>query len=317
MSEFTSSREKRRGRPRGYAPWRPQAKTKILLEQVDAVLVEYERQLPLTARQVYYRLVAGGFVEKTEQGYARLCECLVRARRAGLVPFSSIRDDGIFVYSPDWFADPQEFLEETVRRARAFRRDRQAGQRCRVELWCESAGMAPQLASVANDYSVPVYTSSGFCSLTAVRSVVDRARLQDVPTVLLHLGDFDPSGEAVFESMAADAVAFLEHDRVLHLQRIIPKRIALTAEQVQEFNLETAPAKHSDSRSARWQGETCQLEALAPDRLARLVRDAIVAELDPARLRREVEAEHENRIQLLRALPAGPVAEDEDEEADV
>ena len=44
-------------RPKGYAPWRPQNKTVRLIRQVKQALYEYQAYLPLTARQIFYRLV--------------------------------------------------------------------------------------------------------------------------------------------------------------------------------------------------------------------------------------------------------------------
>jgi hypothetical protein len=46
-----------RGREKGYAPWKPQKKTRVILAQVLEILDEYESELPLTARQIFYRLV--------------------------------------------------------------------------------------------------------------------------------------------------------------------------------------------------------------------------------------------------------------------
>ncbi len=43
-------------RVRGLAPWSPQTGTRELLDRVRAVLIEYEAHLPLTIRQVFYRL---------------------------------------------------------------------------------------------------------------------------------------------------------------------------------------------------------------------------------------------------------------------
>ncbi len=43
--KFTAGRENGRRRPKGYADWRPQARTRRLLEAVDAVLVDYEAHL--------------------------------------------------------------------------------------------------------------------------------------------------------------------------------------------------------------------------------------------------------------------------------
>lgn len=164
--------------------------------------------------------------------------------------------------------------------------------------------MMPQLARVAEEFSVPVYSCGGFASLPAVRQIVDRACARNVPTVLLHVGDFDPSGEAIFNHIAGDASEFLKDDRIINTLSIIAERVALTAEQVIEYDLPTSPAKTTDSRSAKWNGGTCQLEALPPDLLAKIVRKAIERELDVDLLADHDLLERLERVQLLRALPA-------------
>jgi hypothetical protein len=103
---ITTGRENGRRRPRGYIDWRPQAKTRALLDQVGEILVEYEDHLPLTVRQVFYRLVGAYGYEKTETAYKRLGDHLVNARRARVIPFESLRDDGVTVMQERWFAEP-------------------------------------------------------------------------------------------------------------------------------------------------------------------------------------------------------------------
>ncbi len=49
------------GRAKGFAAWRPQRRTEPLLLDIEAVLVEYREYLPLTVRQVFYRLVSKGY----------------------------------------------------------------------------------------------------------------------------------------------------------------------------------------------------------------------------------------------------------------
>lgn len=304
VAEFTARRENGRRRPRGYADWSPHAPTRALLADVEDVLDRYQDHLPLTIRQVYYALVGSERLEKTEQAYARLGEHLNRARRAGLIGFDAIRDDGVITFSADYFDGVDAFHEDTGRRARQYRRDRQAGQAQRLELWSEAAGMAGQLARVADDYSVPVFSASGFASLSAVRLIADRALRANGPTVLLHVGDLDPSGQSIFASIAEDAAAFVRADRTIHTTNLDAVRVALTVEQVERFSLPTAPAKPTDSRSRGWTGGTCQLEALPPDTLANLVREAIEDLLDLDLYDRQVRAEDEDRAELL-GLPRG------------
>lgn len=313
MTRFTSGRENgSHRRPRGYANWRPQRKTQVILDRVAAVLDEYADYLPLTVRQIFYRLVGAYGYEKTERAYARLCEHLVRARRAEMIDFDDIRDDGVTIIAQRWFEDPADFWDHTALQMQRYERNKQSGQPYYVEMWCEAQGMMPQLARVANEFSVPVYSCGGFASLTAVRAIVDRAQRRDRPTVFLHLGDFDPSGESIFDSMSDDAAAFLDRDRLMAVSRFIPERVALTADQVTDHDLPTAPPKDTDSRSARWSGETCQLEALPPDVLAEIVEESIEQWMDPDVLVGHRVSEKADRTELLRMLPAGDDAPEED-----
>lgn len=305
-AEITSGRENGHRRPKGYAEWRPQRRTRVLLEQVGAVLAEYEEQLPLTVRQVFYRLVGAHGYPKDERAYARLCEALVRARRAGLVDFGVLRDDGVTVMSTAAYGEREDFWDHVGAQIRGYRRDKQAGQHVYVELWCEAAGMMPQLHRVADEYSVPVYSCGGFSSLSAVRHIVDRVVKRNVPTVLLHVGDLDPSGASIYDAMTEDAMAFLERDALLRgVHRLEPVRVALTPAQVVDHGLPTAPAKASDGRSRNWQGGTCQVEALPPDVLAEIVGEAILCRLDEELVAEHVAAEDRDRSALFRELPRG------------
>lgn len=82
---------RRTTRVRGLAPWQPGHETRGLLEAVGSVLGEYRNFLPLTIRQVFYRLVGVHSYDKTEAAYGQLVETLNRARRAGFIAFNAIR----------------------------------------------------------------------------------------------------------------------------------------------------------------------------------------------------------------------------------
>lgn len=304
MSEVTAGRNTRR-RPLGFAPWKPRAAAELVLEQVSEVLDAYRDFAPLTVRQVFYALVGGYGFDKTEAAYSRLGDILNRARRAGLVPFDVIRDDGVVTVSADYFAGPADFWDYTAGRIRDYSRDRQERQPCYLELWSEAAGMLPQLDRVARDYSVPVYSCGGFASLTATYAIASRAIRRTRPTVLLHVGDHDPSGAAIFERVTADAAAFTRERRIVQTSGIEGVRVALTGPQVAAYGLPTAPVKASDSRSKGWTGGTCQLEALPPDLLAHLVRLAIEDRQDGTTLGSVIEAERSDRDALWRGLPSG------------
>lgn len=319
-------------RPRGFATWNPKAETVELLQQVQTVLDEYKDFLPVTARQVFYRLVGQFAYDKTEQAYARLCEHLVRARRCGMIPFSSIRDDGTSGGAPRIHADVAGFWKEVKSMSEHYSRNRLSGQTVAIELWCEAAGMVPQLQRVAYQFSVPVYSTGGFSSVTVTHEIAQRALLRDVPTVFLHVGDYDPSGESIFDAMSEDARMFtlmtmhalekrsddniaklmgLKGNAIRALKEHVqaglsidlrPERVALTEGQVERYELPTAPPKRTDSRTRNWIGDTCQLEAMPPDILAGTVKLAIEAHLDLDRYGEECDLEQADEETITRGI---------------
>jgi hypothetical protein len=305
MTEITASR-KTQTRNRGYiTDYRPQAKTEMLLADVSSVLEQYREYWPLTVRQIFYRLVGAFSYPKDEGFYGKVCHHISNARRARRIPFSAVRDDGVTVQNTRTFYDKNAFFGHVRELGENYYRDRMARQPYHLEVWSEAAGMVPQLASVVSaGYDVPVYSSSGFDSLTAKKMLADRIVSISKPTVVFHVGDFDPSGEAIFHSVEEDVRAFVESDRRDARASVRFIRLALTAEQVEDYNLPTAPAKASDSRSQKWTGETCQLEALAPDALAEILTGEIGEWIDYDQLERDEVLQQAERLEIAYSLPA-------------
>src|SRR5215472_19202246 len=132
ISELFGGAERTKTRPRGFARWSPRQETLELLARVNAVLGEYANHLPLTLRQIFYRLVGAYGYQKTEQAYERLGEHLVRARRARLIQMDAIRDDGGTVMRPTMWESAEEYLVAVRARAGRLMLDRTAGQKTRL-----------------------------------------------------------------------------------------------------------------------------------------------------------------------------------------
>lgn len=266
-------------RPRGFAPWRPRRDTLGLLDTIRGVLAEYGDQLPLTARQVFYRLVGAHGYDKTEAAYDRLCETLSRARRAGLIPFAALRDDGTIAREAPGWDSPAQFWQSVRRAAEQYRHHLSDGQPYYAELWVEASGMVPQAVRVAHAYGVPVYSAGGFNGLTDKYETAQRLAGQSRPAVILHVGDHDPSGCAIVDSLAEDIGAFvagLAPEVTLEF-----RRAAVTPAQIERYNLPTAPQKRADRRGEHM-ADTVQAEALPPDVLAAELTAAVeeVTDLD-------------------------------------
>jgi hypothetical protein len=149
---MTTNNETKRTRPRGFASWKPDPANHALVGQVRAVLLEYADYLPMTVRQIFYRLVGARNYEKTEKAYKRLAELINRARRSGMIEFAAIRDDGIDWRIPFCWESPAELVQSFINSAETFTLDRQEGQPVRRFVAVEAAGMAPQIEQITKPY---------------------------------------------------------------------------------------------------------------------------------------------------------------------
>jgi hypothetical protein len=259
-------------RPRGFAPNSPQDKTLKFIDQIKGVTALYS--FSITVRQVFYRLIASADYGKTANNYDNLGEIIGRARRSGLISMDDIRDDGFTQKVPSFYDDTDDFYATVHQAAKEIRFDRQRGQETRLAVWCEAAGMVPQLEMVAGDYGIQVLSSGGVDSITSKHMMAQEfAKYEKVE--VLHLGDYDPSGIHMFTSLTEDIQAFAEDLG----GNIKFTRLAVTPQQIEEMRLPTAPVKKTDRRS--FDGVfTVQCEAIEPDTLSRILRDAIIDRMD-------------------------------------
>ncbi len=301
-----------------YREWRPSSKSKIMLGRVKCILDEYAEYLPLTVRQIYYRMIAAFKYEKGDTFKDALYAMMVLARRAEEIPFWKIRDDGI-QGGGAWYS-LRTFLKGHDDELHTYATDQQIWQKVRMEAWCESAGMRPQIAKVCDEYTIPAYSCGGFNSLTSIRQVVqtvleeERARVEDGEpprkTVLLHLGDWDPSGVSMLERINEDVSAFLKED--MPGAEFIVVQVCLTEQQIKKHELPPEPLTTEDQRSLVWKKTDesgrkvkWELEALPPDVIADLLKEAIEENLGEYGLAmREVMLDQEELERAaLRSLP--------------
>jgi hypothetical protein len=79
----------------------------------------------------------------------------------------------------------------------------------------------------------------------------------------------------------------------------------VTPEQIIDLALETQVKKVTDNRAfGSRTTRTCQAEAIAPDTLAQIVRDAIESRIDRRALRRVLSREKRVRSELVEKLKA-------------
>jgi hypothetical protein len=222
---------------------------------------------PMTVRQVFYQATVHNLIEKTEKGYDKIQTDLTKMRRAGTLPYGWLADNTRWQRKPTTFNSPEHIVnsvKETYRKALwnevpAY-----------VEIWLEKDALAGVLYPVTEMYDVPLMVARGYASLSFLHTAAEYINELDVPTYLYHFGDYDPSGvnagqkiEQTLKEMAPDAEIHFE-------------RIAVTPQQIADWNLPTRPTKQKDPRAKKFgSADSVELDAIAPDRMRSLVEEAI------------------------------------------
>ncbi len=273
----------------GFMPYKPRKASRRILGHVREVLKTYSANVPLTLRQVYYRLVAThDEYPKNQAFYQKLSTILARARRAGLIDWAAIRDDGVSEhYCGDGFFSLENFKASVLQAAKSYSHSKWDGQTKQIIVLCEASGMLPQIVDAVGDYPAIVRSCGGMDSVTAKHGLAQLCALRD--TVILHVGDFDPSGLSIFHSIYYDVrqmvIDACDIDNI-ELPKFECKRVTILEEHVVRFGLLTGTIKSGDACKNWYPGingnpmATCEAEALPPDILQRLVRDAVEAEVD-------------------------------------
>lgn len=287
------------------------------IEQAEAICEEYAAQgLRLTLRQVYYQFVARGLMANKQSNYKRLGDILGDARMAGLFDWDHLHDRTRNLVDLAHWRSPAEMIAAA---AAQYRTDLWRPQRERVEVWIEKDAGIGVIEGVCQANDVPYFSTRGYTSISelwgAAQRVGDHLRRGSRVTIL-HVGDHDPSGLDMSRDIAQRLATFVLNDwhrefggssdsrairqsmrdGMRHLGskiedstptgREVPpwrvRRIALTHEQVLQYQPPPNPAKTTDSRFERYVQETgldesWELDALEPSMLANLIDENIQA----------------------------------------
>jgi hypothetical protein len=257
-----------------------------ILERAAAIVSDYDTGV--TLRQLFYRLVAAELLPNTQGAYKALSSHTAEARRQGAFP--DLIDRTRQIHRDVSFAGPEDarrFLFSL------YRRDRTEGQAFSLYLGVEKNGIVEQLRSWFGDYGVPILALGGYSSQSYVQNVAADVGEQGRPAVLIYAGDFDPSGEDIDRDFLARTGCFLE-----------TVRVALTPEQVKDYELPPQPGKETDSRATgfvRRHGQLLQVEldALPPDVLHSLYQEAVAPYWDMSAYLTSLVKEKEDRLCLV------------------
>jgi hypothetical protein len=276
-------------------PDKRRRRTKAQVETLDdQIMSALKADHPQSVRHVYYLMTNPRLsepVEKTDAGYSQVQSRITLLRRSGRLPYGWISDMSRRGYHVDTFDGASDFLRRV---AGLYREDlwRDAEHYC--EVWAESRSIASVVQADCNELAVSLYPCGGFSSLSFAYQAAEyiNAAVRK-PAVLFYVGDYDPAGILISQSLEQELRAHLRPgiDLTFH-------RLGITKQQIEEFDLPTNGRKPTEKRLPHIK-RTCEAEAMPAHIIRELVRNAVEALLPQDALAIAKVAEESERETLL------------------
>ena len=277
------------------------AKTPFLNAVLD-VIRERRNYLPLSVRQIHYALLndpplkhakkPDSIYQNDKQSYKSLTDLVARARLEETISMKAIADPTRPVSCWQTFDGPQSFVESQLESFMdGYWRDLMQSQRDHVEIVAEKNTIQSIVNRVAMKYCIPTVTGRGYCSLTPRYEMAERYRRSGKgKLIILIVSDFDPDGEEIAQSFARS----MRDD--FGIYNIHPIKVALTDEQVDEYYLQpNMEAKRSSAQYKKFVKKygknVFEVEALQPDQLEAILKEAIDNVIDTDLFNRELKQE--------------------------
>lgn len=279
----------------GARPVKRRRRSKAELDAVDdAIMTVLREENPATLRGTFYRVVSLGAVEKSELGYRLVGRQVLKLRRSGTLPMSWITDGTRYIVKPTTWRDVNTMLRDA---ASSYRRQLWRDQHVSVQLFTEKDAITGVVESVTAEWDIPLGILRGFASESFCWEVAESLS-PDAPVFLYQLGDHDPSGVAAWADFEKKVCAFNPGAHVTF------QRLAVVPEQIAELSLPTRPTKQSDSRARQFEGESVEVDAIPPNKLRDIVREANEQHVDAHQLAVTRAAENSER-RLLTNIVGG------------
>jgi hypothetical protein len=283
--------------------YRRNRRTRAELDQVDEAIIEaIGADAPVTLRGVFYRVVSMGVIGKTELDYRLVGRRLLKLRREHEVNYADITDGTRWVNKPTTWADLDEMLEDA---AASYRRALWHDQPIEVQIFTEKDAISGVIQPVTDQWDVALGVVRGYASesfaWSVAQSVCD-ARQAGIDDVCLYqLGDHDPSGVDAWRDFT-DKVAGFAIEHYSNVEWLHFERLAVTEQQIADWQLPTRPTKATDTRSAGFTGGSVEVDAIPAPQLRRIVEQAITQHINQEHLRITQAAEQSERDILARMI---------------
>jgi len=284
-----------------------------LLLTIQQVIQEYQQQgIKLTNRQLYYQLVAKDLIPNAQEVYKRLCAFFTDARYGGEIDWDAIEDRGRTQERHAEWNNVKDLVDSAVA---SYRLPRWKDQDYYVELYCEKQAMESVLKPIADKYHLYFGCNKGYSSASAMYELgkrllentgaegdTDSGRYERTKepkeAIILYLGDHDSSGLDMIRDITERIDEFFHMGETDYDREFTVVPVALTTEQVRQYNPPPNPAKMTDPRAKsyvnKYGNNSWELDALNPKILMHLTEEAIQNYLDVKKYNAVIEEEKED-----------------------
>jgi hypothetical protein len=287
-----------------------------MIDAIQKIFEEQREHWPLTVRQIHYRLLGenaplihaskpGSRYANDHDSYRAAIDVCSRGRLAGLIPWEAIDDETRTVDENDAFLNLGEFLDYGTRNfLRGYWRDLLQSQPHHFEIVTEKRTLYQILNQAAKDHTMPFTVMGGMNTITLKKKIVDRYRESGKDKlIVLVISDLDPAGD----NIAKDLLKTFRRD--FGVYDIEVWKVALTIDQVREFNLIPSGKAKQDSEKARAAAKEYirkygtdniwALEALMPADLVGILKRSIAQVIGVDLFSRELNAEQADAAELV------------------
>jgi hypothetical protein len=283
-------------------------RTNARIEQLDSQILQVLKDdHPQSVRHVFYRMTDPRLpepVEKSDRGYRHVQDRCAKLRRSGALPYNWISDASRAGYHTPTYRDAGDFLRSMKAHYRA---DLWHHSDWYCEVWCESRSIAGVVQELCEELAVSLYPCGGFSSITLayeaatyINAVAGHRIVQ-----IFYIGDYDPAGVLIDVALERELQSHLKPSICLLFDRI-----AITEEQIEDYDLPRKPRKLSDKRALHVES-TVEAEAMPAHILRDLLQSKIEARLPDnalhvAKVAEQSEREHIDRMASLLKSGAAP-----------
>lgn len=246
-----------------------------LVGEIKTIMEEFG-SMRMTIRQIYYQLVSRHIIPNNLNAYKNYDRIITRAREEDLIDSYKISDTSKPVLIWKSWDSLADYLDSVKY---GYNKTKWTEQEQYVEIWLEKDALRGVFENTVSRYDVPLVIGRGYQSHTNLVRAKDRIRerMDEGKSVhIVYFGDFDPTGldipRQIKDKLESMGLEFDFH------------RVAITPEQIAQYQIPPIPTKKSDSRAGKFIKEhgdqAVELDALNPKVLQELLENSIKAYLD-------------------------------------